>query len=138
MTLEEIIAELRARPSQTVPFAGMALGELQRGASYTAAKTKTLGVPVFWSGGKLRTSSIAIAKVLADRRQSRACGTNQQTDARALPSAVLEAAPARLREPPAVRLRKLPTPKAAATRKATASEAPRPDRRRSRQAEPVA
>jgi hypothetical protein len=64
MTLEEIIVELRARASQTVPFAGMAIGELQRGASYAAGKNGTLGVPVFWSGGKLRTASIAIAKVL--------------------------------------------------------------------------
>jgi hypothetical protein len=64
MTLAEIITELRARPSQTVPFAGEALGSLQRGASYAAGKNGTLGVPVFWSGGKLRTASIDIARRL--------------------------------------------------------------------------
>jgi hypothetical protein len=64
LSLEEIIVELRARASQSVPFAGMVLGDLQRGASYTAARTKNLGVPVFWSGGKLRTASLDIARRL--------------------------------------------------------------------------
>lgn len=47
MTLEEIIAELRVRGTQSVPFTGKALGDLQRGASYQAAKDGTLGVDVF-------------------------------------------------------------------------------------------
>jgi hypothetical protein len=64
MTLAEIIVELRARASQTVPFAGDALGDLKRGAAYAAAKDGTLGVETFWSGGKLRTASIDIARRL--------------------------------------------------------------------------
>jgi hypothetical protein len=64
MTLEEAIAALRAEPTQSVPFAGRVLGGLQRGASYAAAKNKALGVDVFWSGGKLRTASIDIARRL--------------------------------------------------------------------------
>jgi hypothetical protein len=48
MTLAEIIVELRARASQTVPFAGDALGDLKRGAAYAAAKDGTLGVETFW------------------------------------------------------------------------------------------
>jgi hypothetical protein len=52
MRLWEIINELKKSPSCSVPFAGAALGELKRGASYVAAKNGTLGVDTFWAGGK--------------------------------------------------------------------------------------
>jgi hypothetical protein len=80
MTLAEIIVELRARPSQTVPFAGDALGSLKRGASYAAAKTNSLGVPVFWSGGKLRTASIDIARRLGVEDKVAPVKTHQQAE----------------------------------------------------------
>ena len=91
MTLEEVIIELRARATQSVPFAGMAIGELKRGPAYQAAKTKTLGVPVFWSGGKLRTASVDIARRLGVEDKVTPAKTDQQAAAPALPSEAVEA-----------------------------------------------
>jgi hypothetical protein len=109
MTQAEIIVELRARPSQTVPFAGDALGSLKRGASYAAAKTNSLGVPVFWSGGKLRTASIDIARRLGVEDKVAPVKTHQQAED-PLPLTPLKPAP----QPTA---RKSPAPKAIAARK---------------------
>jgi hypothetical protein len=109
MTLEEIIVELRARPSQTVPFAGMALGELQRGASYQAAKDNTLGVEVYWSGGKLRVTSVAIARRLGVEDKVTPAKGEQQAEttsplagiAPGIQLAAPKLAPARSRKAPA-------------------------------------
>ena len=64
MTPAEIKAGLRARASQSVPWTGMALTGSKRGAAYAAAQNGTFGVPVFQSGGLLRTSSVDIARLL--------------------------------------------------------------------------
>jgi hypothetical protein len=62
--MKEILAHLRSTPSVSVPFAGMALGELSRNAAYEAAKNGTLGVPVYEAGGKKRVPSIAVLRRL--------------------------------------------------------------------------
>lgn len=64
LTMREILAELRAKPSVSVPTAGKALGDLSKNASYEAARKGTLGVPVFDAGGKKRVPSIAVLKKL--------------------------------------------------------------------------
>ena len=127
MTLVEIIAECRARASQTVPFAGMALGDLKRGASYTAAKNGVLGVPVFWSGGKLRTASIDILKRLGVEPEAPA-KINQPAEttpvsAVAAPAVQLAVAP----KPAPTKPRKPPATKTIVARKppARATTAPR-------------
>ena len=38
MNRQEIIAKLRATPSQDIPFTGMVLGGVKKGAAYTAAE----------------------------------------------------------------------------------------------------
>jgi hypothetical protein len=126
MTFAEIIAKLRAKPSQDVPFTGMVLGGIQKGASYTAAKNGTLGVPTFWVGGKLRTSSLDILKRLGVEPEAPA-KTNRPAEttpslAAAAPAVQLAAAapksvPAQSRKPPA--------PKAVAARKPPARVTPR-------------
>jgi hypothetical protein len=115
MTLEEIIAELRARATQTVPFAGEAIGELKRGAAYAAGKNGTLGVPVFWSGGKLRTASIDIARRLGvEDAVTAPAMTNQPTEIKpALTVATPVIQPAAPKSPPS-RSRMALTPNAAA------------------------
>jgi hypothetical protein len=148
MTLEEVIVELRARATQSVPFAGMAIGELKRGPAYQAAKTETLGVPVFWSGGKLRTASIDIARRLGVEDKVTPAKTDQQAAEPALPSEAVEAkasalAPAKAKtaekeallkaaaksaQAAPARLRKTPAPKARAAD---------PARRQSRSAQTV-
>ena len=70
MNMHEIIAKLRAKPTQDVPFTGMALGDLKRGAAYQAAEDGTLGVDTFWVGGKRRAASIDIAEDLGLKTQS--------------------------------------------------------------------
>ena len=117
MTLEEIIAELRARATQSVPFTGEALGGLQRGASYAAAKTETLGVPTFWSGGKLRSASIDIARRLGVEDAVVPAKNDQHAKttpllAAATPAIQLAATP----KPAPARSRKSPAPQAAASR----------------------
>jgi hypothetical protein len=64
MNRQEIIAKLRSTPSQDIPFTGMVLGGVKKGAAYTAAEAGVLGVDTFWVGGKRRAASIAIARVL--------------------------------------------------------------------------
>jgi hypothetical protein len=62
--MREIIAELRSKPSVSVPIAGKALGDLSKNASYDAANKGTLDVPVLKVGGKLRVPSIAVLRKL--------------------------------------------------------------------------
>lgn len=64
MTMREILAELRSKPSVSVPTAGKALADMSRNASYDAANKGTLGVPVFETGGKKRVPSIAVLRKL--------------------------------------------------------------------------
>jgi len=133
MTLEEIIAALRARASQSVPFAGEALGSLRRGASYAAAKTETLGVPTFWSGGKLRTASIDIARRLGVEDAVAPAKNEQQTTttpslavaAPVIQSAAPQPAPAKSRKPSASKAtaaRKAPAPHKPTKAKSVAAE----------------
>jgi hypothetical protein len=63
-TMREILAELRSKPSVSVPKAGKALGDLSRNASYDAATKGKLGVPVFDVGGKKCVPSIAVLRKL--------------------------------------------------------------------------
>jgi hypothetical protein len=64
MSIRDILAELRSKPSVSVPTAGKALGDLSKNASYDAATKGTLGVPVLKVGGKLRVPSIAVLRKL--------------------------------------------------------------------------
>ena len=80
MNMQEIIAKLRAKPTQDVPFTGMALGDLKRGAAYQAAEDGTLGVDTFWVGGKRRAASIDIARRLGIE-DAVAAKANQQVEA---------------------------------------------------------
>jgi hypothetical protein len=64
MSMREILAELRSKPSVSVPTAGKALGDLSKNASYDAAIKGTLGVPVIEVGGKKRVPSIAVLRKL--------------------------------------------------------------------------
>jgi hypothetical protein len=116
MTLAEIIVQLRARPSQDVPFAGAALSGSKRGASYAAAKAGTLGVEVYWSGGKLRTASIAIARVLGIEDKVAPAKTDQQADAPPM-AAVAPTRQVATPQPAPARSRKSPAPKAMSARK---------------------
>ena len=135
MTLEEIIAELRVRGTQSVPFTGKALGDLQRGASYQAAKDGTLGVDVFWSGGKLRAASLAIARKLGVEDKVVAAKSDPQIETAPLAVAVPASQPA-TPNPASSTARKAVAPKASTARKASASKAraARPARRQSAQA----
>jgi hypothetical protein len=123
MTLEEIITALRARATQTVPFTGMALGDLKRGASYAAAQDGTLGVETFWVGGKLRTASIDILRRLGVEDEPAPAKINQPAEttppvAPVIPLAAPQSATAKTRRPPARKAmsaaRKAPARKAAA------------------------
>lgn len=125
MTLAEIIAGLRARASQTVPWTGEAVGELKRGASYAAAKENTLGVDTFWVGGKLRTASIDIARLLKIEDVVTApATTDQPAETTAAPlAAAAPVIPSTASKPAPARARKAPARKAAAAHKAPARKA---------------
>ena len=73
-TVKEILAELRSKPTTSVPNAGKVLGDLSKNAAYDAARAGTLGVPTFWAGGKLRVPSLAVLQRLglADEPQQAA------------------------------------------------------------------
>ena len=120
MNRQEIIAKLRATPSQDIPFTGMVLGGVKKGAAYTAAEAGVLGVDTFWVGGG-RAASIDIARRLGIE-DAVAAKANQQFEAPPLAVAaptIQSAAP----KPAPAQSRKT-TPKAAAnppTRKAAAS-----------------
>jgi hypothetical protein len=64
MSMREILAELRSKPTVSVPTAGKALADLSKNASYDAAKSGKLGVPILEVGGKKRVPSIAVLRRL--------------------------------------------------------------------------
>jgi hypothetical protein len=64
MTMRDILAELRSKPTVSVPTAGKALGDLNRNSAYDAANKGRLGVPVIEVGGKKRVPSIAVLRKL--------------------------------------------------------------------------
>jgi len=62
---EDVIAELRSKPTCSIPLTGLALGELSPNASYEAAAAGMLGVPIMEIGGKKkRIPSIAVLRKL--------------------------------------------------------------------------
>ena len=63
-SLAEILAELRTKPTVSVPTAGKVLGDLNKNSSYDAAKTGKLGVPVLEVGGKKRVASVHVLRAL--------------------------------------------------------------------------
>jgi hypothetical protein len=64
MAWAKILAELKSKPTVSVPLAGRALGDLSRNGAYEAARNDKLGVPVMQVGGKKRVSSIAVLRKL--------------------------------------------------------------------------
>jgi hypothetical protein len=64
MTWKEMMVQLLARPTQSVPFTGMVLGGLSKNSSYDAAADEKLGVDVFEVGGLKRCTSISILRKL--------------------------------------------------------------------------
>jgi hypothetical protein len=75
-----------------------------------------LGVEVYWSGGKLRTASIAIARVLGIEDKVAPAKTDQQADAPPM-TAVAPAIQLATPQPAPARSRKSPAPKAMSARK---------------------
>jgi hypothetical protein len=139
MTLEEIIAGLRARASQTVPWAGDALSGSKRGAAYAAGKNGTLGVPIYQSGGLLRTASIDIARRLGLEDVVTAPAKTEEP-AKIAAAAAASAIPLTAPKPASIKAHKAPARKAVAARKAPVRKAappPRPARRQSRSPEAV-
>jgi hypothetical protein len=63
-TVKEMIAEILAQPSTSVPTAGKLLADLSVNGSYLAARNGELGVPTFWVGGKIRVASIDVLRKL--------------------------------------------------------------------------
>jgi len=64
-TFEQVISDLRSKPTCSIPQAGLVLGELSKSASYEAAAAGLLGVPIMEIGGKKkRVPSIAVLKKL--------------------------------------------------------------------------
>ena len=122
MTLDEITAELRARATQSVPFTGEALGGTKRGAAYAAAAAGTLGVPVFWSGGKLRTASIDIARRLGIEDAVAPVKNEQQVTPASPLAAATPAIQSATRQPAPARSRKATAPNAITARKTPARE----------------
>jgi len=62
---EDVLAELRSKPTCSIPLAGQALGDLSPNASYVAATAGRLGVPIMEVGGKKkRIPSIAVLRKL--------------------------------------------------------------------------
>ena len=64
VTWKDVLAELKSRPTVSVPTAGRALGDLSRNGAYEAARRGALGVPVIEVGGKKRVPSVAVLRVL--------------------------------------------------------------------------
>jgi hypothetical protein len=59
----DVIAELRSKPTCSIPLAGLVLGELSKNAAYEAAAAGMLGVPIMEVGGKKkRVPSIAVLR----------------------------------------------------------------------------
>jgi hypothetical protein len=128
MTLAEIIHKLRTEPTQTVPFTGMALGGIRKGAAYQAAKDKTLGVDAFWVGGQLRCASIDILKRLGVEPEAKSDKPTDTAPALAaaapvIQSAAPKSAPARARKAPVLKAaaHKAPAPETKARRQSRVS-----------------
>ena len=84
MSWAEILAELRSKPTVSVPTAGKALGDLNKNSSYEAAKTGNIGgVPVMEVGGKKRVASIHVLRALDSMAVTRR--TNEPTRSRFRP-----------------------------------------------------
>jgi hypothetical protein len=65
MLMKDIIAELLAKPSVSVPIAGKALADLSRNGSYRAAAGGKLGpLPVYEVGGRKRVASAGVLRLL--------------------------------------------------------------------------
>jgi hypothetical protein len=64
VTLKEILTVLVRNATVSVPFAGEALGEMSKNASYDAAAAGKLGVKVHECGGKLRCASVEVLRKL--------------------------------------------------------------------------
>ena len=64
ITMKAALAKLRAHPSVSIPVAGRALADIGMNASYDAAQSGKLGVPVFEAGGRKRVPSIAVLRQL--------------------------------------------------------------------------
>jgi hypothetical protein len=127
-TTNEILNDLRTKPSATVPDTGKILAGKSANASYEAARNKKLGVDTFWVGGQLRTASIDVLRKLGLEHEAKFTEAGQQADAH---SPVAEAAdmaegPASMsttRKPAPARSRKPLAPKAIVARKSPAREA---------------
>jgi hypothetical protein len=76
-SFEEILDEIRTKPTTSVPKTGKVLGELGANPSYDAAKNGTLGVPTFWVGGKLRVRSIDVLRKLGLEGEARFANAQQ-------------------------------------------------------------
>jgi hypothetical protein len=62
--MKEILAELRSKPTVSVPVAGKALGDLSRNGSYRAAADGKFPVEIFEVGGKKRVASATVLRLL--------------------------------------------------------------------------
>jgi len=62
---EDVMAELRSKPTCSIPLAGFVMGVLSKNASYEDAAAGMLGVPILEIGGKKkRVPSIAVLRKL--------------------------------------------------------------------------
>jgi hypothetical protein len=59
-----IMEKLRSQPSVSIPEAAFVLSESDETAAYDAARSGTLGVPTYESGGKIRARSLDVLRVL--------------------------------------------------------------------------
>jgi hypothetical protein len=64
MLMRDVIAELRSKPSVSVPVAGKALGDLSRNGSYRLVAEGKFPVPTFDVGGRKRVASATVLKLL--------------------------------------------------------------------------
>ena len=63
-TWKQILTKLKNQPTVSIPEAGKALADLSPDASYRAAKSDSLGVPVMKVGGRKRVTSVAVLRKL--------------------------------------------------------------------------
>jgi hypothetical protein len=64
MLMRDILAELRSKPSVSVPVAGKALADLSKNGSYRAAAEGKFPVPIFEVGGRKRVASATVLRLL--------------------------------------------------------------------------
>jgi hypothetical protein len=62
--MRDVIAELRTKPSVSLPVAGKALADLSRNGSYRVAARGEFPIPVYEIGGKKRCASAPILRLL--------------------------------------------------------------------------